>query len=89
MTYEVEPSIWKTLSKKLGWKHSGKGNYSKLTTQSLILETAKNSVEQYDRRNDIEITGISDNIGDKNLEYFVIGVFKNADIEISHRKDQK
>ena len=55
----------------------------------IILETAKNSVEQYDRRNDIEITGISDNIGDKNLEYFVIGVFKNADIEISHRKDQK
>ena len=55
----------------------------------IILETAKNSVEQYDRRNDIEITGISDNIGDKNLEYSVIGVFKNADIEISHRKDQK
>ena len=55
----------------------------------IILETAKNSVEQYDRRNDIEITGISDNIGDKNLEYSVTGVFKNADIEISHRKDQK
>ena len=55
----------------------------------IILETAKNSAEQYHRRNDIEITGISDNIGDKNLEYFVIGVFKNADIEISHRKDQK
>ena len=34
MTYEVKSSIWKSLSKKLGWKHSGKGNYSKLTTQS-------------------------------------------------------
>ena len=48
----------------------------------IIRETATNSVEQYDRRNNIEITGISDNIGDKNLS--VIEVFKTADIQISH-----
>ena len=50
----------------------------------MILETAKNSVEQYDRRNNIEITGISDNIKDKNLEHSVNEVFKAADIQNFH-----
>ena len=33
-------------------------------------------VEQYNRRNNIEITGIPDNIEDKNLKHSVIKVFK-------------
>ena len=41
-------------------------------------------MEQYDRRNNIEITGIPDNIADKNLEHCVIEVFKGADNQISH-----
>ena len=41
-------------------------------------------MEQYYRRNNIEITGIPDNIGDKNLERSVIEVFKGADNQISH-----
>ena len=41
-------------------------------------------MEQYDRRNSIEITGIPDNIEDKNLEHSVIEIFKAADIQISH-----
>ena len=50
----------------------------------IILETVTNFVEQYDRRNNIEKTGIPGNIGDKNLEHSVIEVFKAADIQISH-----
>ena len=41
-------------------------------------------MEQYDRRNNIEITGILDNIEDNNLEHSVIEVFKATDIQISH-----
>ena len=41
-------------------------------------------MEQYDRRNNIEITGAPDNIEDKNLEHSVIKIFKAADIQISH-----
>ena len=50
----------------------------------IILETATNSVEQCNQRNNIEITGILDNIGDKNLELSVTEVFKAANIQISH-----
>ena len=52
--------------------------------QTYNTKSATNSVEQYDRRNSIEITGIPDNIEDKNLEHSVIEIFKAADIQISH-----
>ena len=41
-------------------------------------------MKQYNRRNNIEITGISDDIEDKNLEHSVVKIFKAADIQISH-----
>ena len=41
-------------------------------------------MEQYDRRNNIEITGIPDDIEDKNLEHSVVEIFIAADIQISH-----
>ena len=41
-------------------------------------------MEQYDRRNNIEINGIPDNVEDKNLEHSVIEVFNSANIQISH-----
>ena len=47
-------------------------------------KTATNSVEQYDQRNNIEITGIPDNVGDRNLENSVIHLFKAADVQIFH-----
>ena len=50
----------------------------------VILETATNPAEQYDRRKNTEITGIPDDIEDKNLEHSVIEIFKAADIQISH-----
>ena len=51
----------------------------------IILETAMKSVEQYNWTNYIEITGIPNNIVDKNLEHSVIEVFKSANIQISHK----
>ena len=70
-----------------------KETIANLQHKVMILETAKNSVEQYDRRNNIEITGISDNIKDKNLEHSVNEVFKAADIRyrrlLSHSKVQR
>ena len=70
--------------KSSGWKRSIEGNYCKLTTQCHNSWNSDESVEQYDRRNNIEITGILDNIEDNNLEHSVIEVFKAADIQISH-----
>ena len=61
-----------------------KETIANLQHKVIILETATNSVEQYDRRNNIEITVIPDNIEDKNLEHSVIEVFKAGDIQISH-----
>ena len=57
-----------------------KETIANLQHKVIILETATNSVEQYDRRNNIEITGIFDDIEDKNLEHSVIETFKAADI---------
>ena len=55
-----------------------------LQPKVIILEAATKSVEQYDWRNNIEITPIPDKIKYKNLEHSVIEVFKAADIQISH-----
>lgn len=41
-------------------------------------------MDQYNQRNNTEITGIRDNIGDLNCEHSVIEVFKATDIQISH-----
>ena len=60
-----------------------KETIANLQHKVIILETATNSLEQYDRRNNIEITGIPDNIEDKNLACSVIEVFKAANIQIS------
>ena len=49
----------------------------------IILEIPMNSMEQYNRRNNIETTGIPDNIRDKNHQLSVIVVIKAADIQIS------
>ena len=43
-----------------------------------------NSVEQYDRGKYIEITGIPDNVVDKNLEHSFIEVYEAANTQISH-----
>ena len=61
-----------------------KETIANLQLKVIILETATNSVEQYDGRNNIAITGVSDDIEDKNLEHSVIEMFKAADIQISH-----
>ena len=61
-----------------------KETIANLQLKVIILETATNSVEQYDGRNNIAITGVPDDIDDKNLEHSVIEMFKAADIQISH-----
>ena len=53
-----------------------KETIANLQHKVIILETATNSVEQYDRRNNTEITGIPDDIEDKNFEHSVIEIFK-------------
>ena len=61
-----------------------KQTIANLQHKVIILETATNSVEQYDRRNNIEINGIPDNVEDKNLEHSVIEVYNSANIQIFH-----
>ena len=72
--------------KKLHSKNAQlKVTIANLQHRVIILETAMNTVEQYNWTNYIEITGIPNNIGDKNLEHSVIEVFKSANIQISHK----
>ena len=49
-----------------------KETIANLQYKVIILETATNSVEEYDRRNNIEIIGIPDNMEDKNFERSVL-----------------
>ena len=48
---------------------------SYLNKRIVSLESNHNMLEQYERRNNIEITGISDTLQDNELENKVIGVF--------------
>ena len=65
-------------------------NYKK---KIINLDSKSNSVEQYGRRNNMEINGISDSISDNNLESTVINVLSKAtnvhvtadDTETCHR----
>ena len=63
-----------------------KETIANLQRKVIIFETAMNSVEQCDRRNNIAATGIPDNIENTNLEHSVIEVFKGADIQIFHNE---
>ena len=66
---------------------------SQLKEKIISIESKSNSVEQYDRRNNMEINGIPNSISDDNLESTVINVLSKAtnvhvtadDIEACHR----
>ena len=66
---------------------------NQLQEKIISLESKSNSVEQYGRRNDMEINGIPNNISDDNLESTVISVLSKAtnvhvtadDTEACHR----
>ena len=73
----MENNITKTLQDE---NAQLKETFANLQHRAIIFETATNSVEQYDRRNHIEITRIPDNIEDKNLEQFTTEVFEAANI---------
>ena len=63
-----------------------------LENKVLSLEISSNHLEQYGRRNNLEISGIADDVSDENLECKVIEVLKEiqvdvatSDIEACHR----
>ena len=61
-----------------------------LENKVLILESEPNSWEQYGRRNNIEISGIPDNVSDQILEEKVVDIINKIsvgvkDIEACHR----
>ena len=66
---------------------------SQLKEKIISIESKSNSVEQYGRRNNMEINGIPNSISDDNLESTVTNVFSKAtnihvtadDIEACHR----
>ena len=72
---------------------------SKLEDKVASLESSVNQVEQYGRRNNSYISGISDDVADDDLEDAVTSIMKdidvivqNGDIEACHRigkSDQK
>ena len=59
---------------------------AKLRSKVEVLENEFNHLEvQYCRRNDIEVSGIPDSIGDNELECSVIKIIKTIDIEDDYR----
>ena len=66
---------------------------SQLKEKIISIESKSNSVEQYDRRNNMEINGIPNSISDDNLESTIMSVLSKAtnvhvtadDIEACHR----
>ena len=77
--------IMKNIIKKLQDENTQlKRTIANLQHKVIILETATKSVEQYNQRNNIEITGTLDNIENKNLEHSIIETFKVGNIQISH-----
>ena len=54
-----------------------------LENKILTLESEHNSLEQYGRRNDIEITGIPDSVPDQNLEEKVVDILNEITVNVS------
>ena len=54
-----------------------------LENKILILESEQNSLEQYGRRNNIEITEIPDSVPNQNLEEKVVNIFNEISVNVS------
>ena len=54
----------------------------------ISLEENSNSLEQCGRRNNLEITGIPDDVFDQNLEEKVIEILDKIDVNV-YRKDME
>ena len=54
-----------------------------LVTRVTQLEKQQEKMEQYSRRNNVEISGISNEISDENLEKKVINICKESGIELN------
>ena len=55
---------------------------SNLESKVVSLKINQNMLEQYGRRNNIEVSGILDSVGDNDLEEKVISVFANIGIDV-------
>ena len=53
-----------------------------LQNRIINLEKQQSKSEQYNRRNNVEISGISNVVSDQNLEETVIGIFKDSGIDV-------
>ena len=51
-----------------------------LQNRTMNLEKQKSKTEQYNRQNDVEVSGISNEVSDQNLEETVIGICKDSEI---------
>ena len=58
---------------------------AKLRSKVEVLESEFNHLEQYGRRNNIEVSGLLDSTGDNELECSVIKITKAIDIEVDDR----
>ena len=57
-----------------------------LEKKVISLEENSNFLEQYGRRNNLEITGIPDDVDDQNLEEKVIEILDEIDVNVSSKK---
>ena len=52
-----------------------------LRNRIMNLEKQKSKTEQYNRQNDVEVSGISNEVSDQDLEETVIGICKDSEID--------
>ena len=54
-----------------------------LENKIITLEKNENLLEQYGRRNNLEITGIPDNVSHSDLENKVVGILNSIDVKVT------
>ena len=60
-----------------------RGVNQNLQNRIINLEKQQSKSEQYNRRNNVEISGISNEVSDQNLEQTIIGICKDSGIEVN------
>ena len=54
-----------------------------LQNRTITLEKQQSNSEQYNRRNNVGISGISNEVVNQNLEQIVIGICKDSEIDVN------
>ena len=67
----------------VSWQLTRYWTVENLQNRIINLEKHQSESEKYNRRNNVEISGISNEVSDQNLEETVIGICKDSRIDVN------